>query len=282
MTLRQSDLEFGARAKQNLGVIRMSGLKGGCLCGAVRYSIGAEPIGARMCWCRDCQRIASGSATVNVLFDEEAVAITGDLALFTIAAAGLAVLAQSYAPLFLAVKYAGALYLLYLAWRLWNSAPEAETITADVPSESGFSLFMTSLTLTLGNPKPIIFFVALLPTIVDLNTLSLLGFAEIAVVIAVIISLTLWTYAFAAARACLALRSLMARARQYAVLARWAVAASFWRWSSVFPFCFCASRFAASSAACAAATAFAAASASVFAFSTAIWPATFTASGLEP
>ena len=125
----------------------------------------------------------------------------GDLALFTIAAAGLAVLAQSYAPLFLAVKYAGALYLLYLAWRLWNSAPEAETITADVPSESGFSLFMTSLTLTLGNPKPIIFFVALLPTIVDLNTLSLLGFAEIAVVIAVIISLTLWTYAFAAARA---------------------------------------------------------------------------------
>ncbi len=59
---------------------------GGCLCGAVRYTIGAEPLGARMCWCRDCQRIASGSATVNVLFPEEAVSITGDLALFTMIA----------------------------------------------------------------------------------------------------------------------------------------------------------------------------------------------------
>ena len=59
---------------------------GGCLCGAVRYTISAEPLGARMCWCRDCQRIASGSATVNVLFPEEAVSIEGDLGLFTMIA----------------------------------------------------------------------------------------------------------------------------------------------------------------------------------------------------
>jgi hypothetical protein len=32
-----------------------------------------------MCWCRDCQRIASGSATVNVLFDEAAVAYEGEI-----------------------------------------------------------------------------------------------------------------------------------------------------------------------------------------------------------
>ena len=32
-----------------------------------------------MCWCRDCQRIASGSATVNDLFPEEAVRYTGDM-----------------------------------------------------------------------------------------------------------------------------------------------------------------------------------------------------------
>jgi hypothetical protein len=52
---------------------------GGCLCGQVRFSIDAEPVGARACWCRDCQRIASGSATVNVLFPEEAVAFTGEI-----------------------------------------------------------------------------------------------------------------------------------------------------------------------------------------------------------
>ncbi len=52
---------------------------GRCLCGQVRFTIDAEPQGARMCWCRDCQRIASGSATVNVLFPEEAVRYEGGM-----------------------------------------------------------------------------------------------------------------------------------------------------------------------------------------------------------
>lgn len=50
-----------------------------CLCGHIQFSIDAEPLGARMCWCRDCQRIASGSATVNVLFPEESVQYTGQM-----------------------------------------------------------------------------------------------------------------------------------------------------------------------------------------------------------
>jgi len=52
---------------------------GQCLCGQVRFKIDAEPLGARMCWCRDCQRIASGSATVNVLFAEETVHYEGEM-----------------------------------------------------------------------------------------------------------------------------------------------------------------------------------------------------------
>ena len=60
--------------------------QGGCLCGQVRFTIGAEPLGARSCWCRDCQRIASGSATVNVLFPEPAVQFIGDIGKFTMVA----------------------------------------------------------------------------------------------------------------------------------------------------------------------------------------------------
>ena len=54
-------------------------IEGGCLCGQVRFTIDAQPLGARMCWCRDCQRIASGSATVNVLFPEESVHYEGEI-----------------------------------------------------------------------------------------------------------------------------------------------------------------------------------------------------------
>jgi hypothetical protein len=46
-------------------------------------TIDAEPIGCRACWCRDCQYIASGSATVNVLFPEEAVTFTGEVTKLT-------------------------------------------------------------------------------------------------------------------------------------------------------------------------------------------------------
>lgn len=58
-------------------------ITGQCFCGQVRFTVDAEPLGARMCWCRDCQRIASGSATVNVLFPEEAVAYSGEIGVLT-------------------------------------------------------------------------------------------------------------------------------------------------------------------------------------------------------
>lgn len=59
---------------------------GQCLCGQVRFTVQAEPLGARMCWCRDCQRIASGSATVNVLFPDEAVRHEGEMSTFRMTA----------------------------------------------------------------------------------------------------------------------------------------------------------------------------------------------------
>ena len=54
-------------------------ITGGCLCKAVRYRISAAPITTRSCWCRVCQYLAAGSATVNVCFPTAAVAIEGEL-----------------------------------------------------------------------------------------------------------------------------------------------------------------------------------------------------------
>lgn len=59
---------------------------GHCLCGQVSFTAQAEPIGARICWCRDCQYIASGSPTVNVLFPEDAVSYDGEMGKFTMTA----------------------------------------------------------------------------------------------------------------------------------------------------------------------------------------------------
>lgn len=52
---------------------------GSCFCGQAHYTITAEPQGARTCWCIDCQKIASGSATNNVLFPEDSVTFEGEI-----------------------------------------------------------------------------------------------------------------------------------------------------------------------------------------------------------
>ena len=50
---------------------------GGCRCGAIRYTLEAEPIAVRMCWCRDCQYWACGNAAVNIIVPRAAVAVQG-------------------------------------------------------------------------------------------------------------------------------------------------------------------------------------------------------------
>jgi hypothetical protein len=51
---------------------------GGCLCKAVRYEIAAEPIAKRSCWCRLCQYIGAGNATVNAAFPKSAINVAGE------------------------------------------------------------------------------------------------------------------------------------------------------------------------------------------------------------
>jgi threonine/homoserine/homoserine lactone efflux protein len=138
--------------------------------------------------------------------------VIGDLVWFTCAALGLAVIAKTYQPLFLAIKYAGAAYLLFLAYRLWTAKPAA--LEGEAPKDdSDWRLFLGSLALTLGNPKVMVFFIAILPTVVDLQSLGVLGSFELAGLIIVIISSVLMGYALLATRARRFIRSPLALRR---------------------------------------------------------------------
>jgi hypothetical protein len=52
-------------------------IRGGCLCGAVRYESSAAPLIARVCWCRLCQYLGAGSGTVNVCFQTASLSVQG-------------------------------------------------------------------------------------------------------------------------------------------------------------------------------------------------------------
>ena len=128
--------------------------------------------------------------------------VLGDLIWFSVAASGLALLAEAFAALFTAVRYAGAAYLLFLAWKLWTApAVPAADAAAPARAEKGWRLFLAGLAINLGNLKVIVFFLALLPTVVDLRAVTPGGFAEIALLSAAILSGVLSAYTAAAARA---------------------------------------------------------------------------------
>jgi threonine/homoserine/homoserine lactone efflux protein len=127
--------------------------------------------------------------------------LAGDLIWFTLAAFGLAVLAQRAHTVFVVVRFAGAAYLLYLAWRLWRAPPGTFGARAAAPPEKNLQVFLGSLALTLGNPKTMVFFLAVLPTVVDLTRLRASGFFAIALVILLVLPAVLGVYTLFATRA---------------------------------------------------------------------------------
>jgi threonine/homoserine/homoserine lactone efflux protein len=127
--------------------------------------------------------------------------LVGDLIWFTFAATGLAMLAQTAYTVFLIVKYLGVLYLLYLAYRLWSAPAKPMEAAEGAGCDRPLQLFLGSLALTMGNPKTMIFFLAVLPTVVELKSLSVVGFLEIVLVIVMALPLVLSGYAFGASRA---------------------------------------------------------------------------------
>ena len=112
---------------------------------------------------------------------------------------GLAALAEQFASLFIAIRYAGAGYLLYLAVKLWR-APAVSGPPPAMPGD-GARLFLGGLSLTLGNPKAMIFFLAILPNVIDIGGVGPLAYAALLVCIAVVLGGAMLAYALAAARA---------------------------------------------------------------------------------
>ena len=77
------------------GSIRITG---GCLCGAVRYTLSAEPISARRCWCRLCQYLAAGTATANLIVPRDALTLSGPLTDFVSVADSGSTMHRQFCP----------------------------------------------------------------------------------------------------------------------------------------------------------------------------------------
>lgn len=111
----------------------------------------------------------------------------GETVWLSFAVAGLSAIAESFQPVFVAIKWIGVAYLLFLAWKMWFARTDGAD--GELPeSRSAAKMFFAGLTVTLGNPKIMMFYVALLPSIIDLNGVSVTGWLELVAAMLIVLA----------------------------------------------------------------------------------------------
>lgn len=105
----------------------------------------------------------------------------GEVLWLTVAMAGLSALAETFHLAFVVLKYLGVVYLIWLAWKMWNEpgAPEGGALPERT---SGWSMFAAGMALTIGNPKIMVFYLALLPNLIDLTNATVALWAVVSMV----------------------------------------------------------------------------------------------------
>ncbi len=127
--------------------------------------------------------------------------IIGDLAYLTAVISGLALLAQTFGTAFLIVKWVGVAYLAFLAWTFWRTGITAEKVNAERSRDGAFASVLSGLLVTLGNPKVMVFYIAITPTIIDIATVSLADYGALMAITAMVLLVVLVPYLALAAKA---------------------------------------------------------------------------------
>lgn len=110
------------------------------------------------------------------------------------ASAGLGIVITNSATLFMAIKYAGAAYLVYVGIQMWRSAAHRVSLGSnkDAKQNQTGRLFMSGFTVAISNPKAIAFFTALFPQFLSSDGNS---FAQLATMV-ILVGISAFSVAF--------------------------------------------------------------------------------------
>lgn len=130
--------------------------------------------------------------------------ILGDLVFLTLAVSGMSALAATMGEAFLVLKLAGGAYLVWLGVKAWRSKPEPVSTGEAGATAAGHGplrVFLGGFAVTLSNPKAILFYAAILPTILDLQAIDAAGLVAAGAVVAAVLLVVCAGYALLAAGA---------------------------------------------------------------------------------
>ena len=123
--------------------------------------------------------------------------VIGDSILLALALLGMSAIAKLMGDMFLAIRIAGGLYLVYLGIKMFRSNSISVSAKKD-KEENKWQTCVSGMLLSLGNPKPILFYASVLPAIINFNEVRLIDALLMMVLIALVAFSVVGTYAYIA------------------------------------------------------------------------------------
>ena len=137
---------------------------------------------------RDCVSLALGMTISDILY-------------LIFACLGLAAIAKNWGELFTVIRFTGAAYLIYLGVVMWRTPVDDGFTPQVVKRVSLLGSFVQGFLISASNPKVILFYIAFLPTFMDLSVLTGRDIALAAVLTLSALMLVLMLIATTASRA---------------------------------------------------------------------------------
>lgn len=127
--------------------------------------------------------------------------LLGDLFYMSLVLFGLTELGKVLGDFFVFIKIVGASYLIFIGLKMWTQTPEMLHEQSATGSQKKYGNFIAGFTITLGNPKAILFHLGFLPAFFDLQSLRFIDSLLIIVIFMSVLFSAFLTYALAANRA---------------------------------------------------------------------------------
>ncbi|WP_437674447.1 LysE family translocator [Sorangium sp. So ce131] len=138
--------------------------------------------------------------------------VVADLLFIVLAVYSMAAITELTGSLFALTKVACAAYLIWLGVGLWRAKPEGVAF-GQASKAARWSSFLGGLSITLADPKAILFYMGLFPAFMDMSRVSLADTALVMSIATVVVGGVKIGYAYAAERAAVFFENARARRR---------------------------------------------------------------------
>jgi threonine/homoserine/homoserine lactone efflux protein len=127
--------------------------------------------------------------------------LLGDLFYISIVLFGMVAIGKIFGDLFYVIRMIGASYLIFMGLRLWFNDSKFNNRVPNDEKPDNYKTFLAGFSITLGNPKAILFHLGFLPTFFDLSVISVLDAVCIILIFLAMIGSSFVVYAYAASKA---------------------------------------------------------------------------------